>query len=251
MFNMIKSDLYRMTKSKSFYLYWLFIAITYGISIAAQEPGGLQLGIATDIEQKLDIQMIAMNFNYYFFFLFPVYGIVVSDFGEKTIKNTISSSITRREYIISKYVLSEIYALTTFVICHILFYGVNALVNGEEFTSEFGAYMKAMANQLPIMVTVVAFLVSIGFIVKRVAIFKAITLLVPTIYTSVAVSIYQFGSEKLATDYLLKYELATMLSRVTVNVSSDYYRGCIIACLIVMVVSVVLSYTSFMKVEIK
>lgn len=251
MFNMIKSDIYRMTKSKSFYLYWFFLAITYGISIAAQGAGGIQLGIEIDTTQKMDIQMIAMNFNYYFMFLFPVYGIVVSDFGEKTIKNTISSAITRREYIISKYILTELYTMITFIICHILFYVINALVNGDEFTSEFDTYMEAMAKQLPIMAAVVALLVSIGFIVKRMAIFNAITILVPTIYTSIAISIFQFGAEKIATEYLLKYELSTMLSKVVGNVSSDYYRDCIFACLIVMVVSVAMSYTSFMKVEIK
>ncbi len=251
MFNMIKSDLYRMTKSKSFYLYWILLVVTYAISVVMKAAGGVQVGMGVDPTLKLDLQMVAMNFTYYFLFLFPVYGIVVSDFGEKTIKNTISSAISRRTYIISKFILTEVYTIGSFVLGNVMYYVVNSLVNGKKYTSEFSTFMAAVLRQCPIMIAVVALLVAIGFLLKRMASFNAITILVPMIYTSVAVSVYQAGAEKFAEDYMLKYELSTMLNKIVANVNADYFRNCILASIVILVISVVIGYNSFKKAEIK
>ncbi len=250
MLNMIKSDLYRMTKSKSFYLYWISIAITYAISIVLKAPGGIQVGIQIDTSLPMDLQMVAMNFTYYFLFLFPVYGIIVSDFGEKTIKNTISSATGRRTYIISKFVLTEVYTMGSFVISNIGFYAINALVNGKDYSSEFSTFLVAVLRQVPIMVGVVAVLVMIGFLIKKMAVFNAITILVPMLYTTVAVSIFEAGAEKFATEYLLKYELATALSRVVSSAKVEYFNNCLVGSMVLIALSVAISYTSFMKVEI-
>lgn len=251
MINMIKSELYRMTKCKSFYLYWFAIIFTYAISIVTKSAGGIMLGIEVESAGKMDMQMVAMNFTFYFLFLFPVYSIVVSDFGEKTIKNTISSAISRKTYIASKFILTELFTMGSFVFCNIMFYVINSVINGEKYTSAFSEYIKALLRQCPIMFTIVTLLVALGFILRKMALFNAITLLVPTIYTALAVSIYQAGAQKFATEYLLKYELATALGKVAGNVSSNYYNNCIIASCIVVVIAVFVSYNSFMKVEIK
>ena len=92
MTNMMKADLYRITKSKSFYIFWIVNAILYLINIAAKDFGGINFGGPSFVPEdvKMDIGAVAMNFNFYFLSILPVFGIIIAEFSEHTIKNTIT-----------------------------------------------------------------------------------------------------------------------------------------------------------------
>ncbi|HAB66076.1 MAG TPA: hypothetical protein DCE23_01785, partial [Firmicutes bacterium] len=142
MLNMIKSDMYRILKGKGFYaaiILVLMICFTSAISMS----GGF-IGISTSTsftpeerelynkldETKnikeyrevmkengsfaLDKEVIGQNTNLYYVFIIIVVIVLTSDFSNKTVKNTISSSISRKKYYLSKVIL--IFALCTFII---------------------------------------------------------------------------------------------------------------------------------------
>lgn len=127
---------------------------------------------------------------------------------------------------------------------------MNLLINGKKYTSSIKVYTKSVLRQCPIMFAVVAVLVMLGFILKRMALFNAITIIVPLIYSSIAVSLYQLGAKKIAGEYLLKYELATMLSKVVGNVDLHYYNNCLIVCTGAAIMAIIVGYCSFIRTEI-
>lgn len=250
MINILKADLYRLSKSKSFYLYWTFIIITYLPTIMSKSSGGVSIGIAITVpDVKLDIEQVARNFTYYFLFLFPIYGLIVCDFGEKTIKNTISSAISRKKYFISKFIITELFVLISFTISNVGFYWMNKLVNGSKYSSSFGEFMKAVGLQICPFMGISAALILVAFVVKKTATFNALTIISPLVYSSIAMVIYQLGSKHFVEKYLLKYEFATQLSGV-IALSGTYVRNCTILGIALTIISFVAGYVVFTKSEI-
>ncbi len=252
MLNMWKADLYRMVKGKGFWLFWLLTLITFAISIGTKSPGGISLGAGLpDTDVKLDVAMAAKNYTFYFLCLLPVFSIVVADFGEKTWKNTISSVISRKSYFISKCSLALGYVALVYVIANIGFYVGNRLVNGEEYASTTGTFLKAVFRQLPLFLGVYAVLLLLAFVVKKAAAFNAIVLIFPFIYTAVALTVYETVSKSFAEKYLLKYELESSLGKLAVLQDNLYFRNCTILGCGCIVVSLILGYRIFIGTEVE
>lgn len=256
MFSMWKADLYRIVKSKGFKFYWFAIIFTYGISVALKQGGGLNFGAGPSVTGlddtlKMDIVQVGSNFTFFYLFMMPIFGIIVSDFSEKTIKNTISSVINRKKYFIVKYVLTMLYLFVTFVFSNVAFYAINRVVNGSCYASEFGEFMKCVGYQLPILMGFSSLLILVGFIVRKAALFNAICMLTPMLYTSIALIIYQAGAKDFAMKYLLKYELSTALAHVVTLNDMSYVQNCTILGFVLLVVTFILGYVSFSKFELK
>lgn len=252
MLNIIKADFYRITKTKGFYLYWVAIIAIYGITIAMQQPGGINMGTYSyyDDATTLDICQLAANFTFYYLMLFQVYGVVVGDFSEKTIKNTISSAISRKTYFITKFIFTEIYVMVSFVIANIGFYFANRIVNsGNEFHTTFGRYMKLFVRQLPIMAGACALVILVAFVIKKAATFNALTILFPIVYPTILM-IGLNGEEGNIMTKLLEYELSMQLFDVVLGDSTKYITNCTVIGLAVLVVSFVVGYFTFNKFEL-
>lgn len=251
MINIWKADFYRLKKSKSFYLYWFFILFTFGITIATKLPGGIHLSGDMRIEDsmKVDLQQVAGNFTFYYLFLFPVFGFICCEFGEKTIKNTISSAISRKDYFVAKYLLTECYILVTFFLSNFLYYGANRLINGTKYSSPIGEFAKAVCAQIPLIAGAGGVLILVAFLVKKTAAFNAITMIFPILYSTIALSVYAAGQEKFATEVMLKYELGTALSHIVSGGGSNFVYECAGIGLAAVVISFVAGYFSFTQFE--
>lgn len=251
MLNMWKADLYRMVKGKGFWLFWVLAAFTSAITIILKTPGGVSFGAGLVNEDvKLDIAMAGKNYTFYFLCLLPLFNIVVADFGEKTFKNTISSVTNRKAYFFYKCSLALIYVAVVYVVANLGFYMINYLVNGSKYTSELGTFLKAIFRQLPIFIGFYAVLLLIAFVVKNSALFNAIALVFPFVYTAVALAVYESISKSFAGKYLLKYELDTALGRLAVVADKEYFRNCTILGCGCLVVSMILGYLVFTKKEL-
>ena len=253
MFNMIKADFYRMSKSKGMYIFWISIVLTYCISLFSKMPGGISLGMPVNFSEgtKLDIRQMGMNFTWFFLLIIPVYVIVTADFGEKTVKNTITSAISRKKYYLVKTVFAEVFSVASFLGCNILFYLLNSLKNGSAYTSDFPAFFKVVLLQLPVMMAVVAAMILIAFLVKKTAAYNAIVIVTPLVYTLIAITFYSIKSTKaFAEKFLLKYEVGYMLNRLADNESRKYVNGSFIICAIVFIFSLIAGYMLFTKREI-
>jgi ABC-type transport system involved in multi-copper enzyme maturation permease subunit len=153
---MMKADLYRITKSKSFYIFWIVNAILYLINIAAKDFGGINFGGPSFVPEdvKMDIGAVAMNFNFYFLSILPVFGIIIAEFSEHTIKNTITSAISKAKYFLSKYVFALLYTAAAYLFSNYAFYFINRMVNGSEYSSALSDFSASLFSQLPLMLAI-------------------------------------------------------------------------------------------------
>ena len=133
MINIIKSDLYRIFKGKTIYITLAIVIIIGIVSCVGMSSG--YIGVSTGskltsfdkettialngannlIEYRniikshgsfeLDRQIIGQNGNLYYLFIVIVVISLSTDFSNKSIKNTLSSAITRKQYYLSKLVL--------------------------------------------------------------------------------------------------------------------------------------------------
>ena len=253
MINMMRAELYRLTKSKSFYVFWIGSVLTFLISVIYQSPGGISFGAPLDYSDdiKLDIVQTAMNFTFYFFLIIPVFCIISSEFSEHTIKNTITSAVSKKKYFTAKYVFTLVYSLLSFLTVNILFYIVNRIVNGENYSSPIGEYAKALFGQFPLFIAIVSVFIFLAFLFRKGAAFNAVTIITPIVYTTVSLVLFGIGGTKKTAEKLLSYEISTMISRLAIGCTDSYRAKCYIGCAAVTVLSFVLGYVLFTKRELE
>ena len=163
MLSIIKSDLYRISKGKAIYIVILIILILNIVSAVGLDAGHIGLSVGTNIDVTdtetlaqissvnsisdyrklmksfgtfpLDKDVIGQNVNLYYLFIVIVVIILCTDFSNKSIKNTLSSAISKRKYYLSKLFL--ILGLSTIIVLfnNYSFYLINLIINGKAFTS--------------------------------------------------------------------------------------------------------------------
>lgn len=252
MINMFRADFYRLTKSKGFYIFWVLSVATFLISVICKSSGGISFGAPLVFSEdiKMDVEQVARNFTYYFFLIMPVFGIIASEFSEHTVKNTITSSIGKSKYFISKYLFTLLYSLLSFLTINYLFYFINRAVNGSEYSSSIGDYSKAFFGQFPVFVAIVSLFIFIAFLVRKGAAFNAVTIITPVVYTSASLVLYGIESTRKLSEKLLTYEISNMISQLALNCGDSYRIKCYIISAAIAILSFVFGYLLFNKREI-
>lgn len=255
MINMWKADLYRIIRSKGMIIYWVIVVLLLGITINLQEAGGIQLGTDFPVENarevKLDIEQLSANSMFYFLFLFPIFAIIVSDLGHKTVKNTISSVASRGKYYISKCSLGLLYVVGSYVLISYGYYFVNKVVNGEEYSSAIGEFSIALFKQLPAAIEMASVFCLVAFFFKKVAVFNSLTLIIPTVYNFVAAIIYELGSKTFVMNYMLKYEMTGLFRNLVLANDAEYVAKSIMVSIGISIAALILGYLAFTKREIE
>ncbi len=200
-------------------------------------------------EFDLDSDIIAENGNLYYVFIVVVSIILVCDFSHKTIKNTLSSSVSRKKYYISKMLL--IYIISTILIFFNVYLNhfLNLIVNGTGFTSSIGLITKQTLTQLPLMYGIISLLTCMAFIFKKGAIFNSISIpliLVIQLLASAVVSLLKVNA-----DWFYNYEFQFALRNLINNPTDTYILKCSLLGLAYIVIFNILGYYSFKKTEIK
>ena len=259
MINMMRADLYRMSKSKGILFFWLFTALIYFISIAFKAWGGISLAEMPEFPEntKTDIGQIAMNFTFYFLLIIPVFCVITSEFSEHTLKNTISSSVSKRQYFTSKFLFSLTYSTVSFALANYIYYVANRLVNGSEYSSALKDFTKAFFTQFPLFIAIVSIFTMLAFLLRKGALYNAVTISAPIVCTMIAQVLMSINSEKeflkKIRDFgekLLSYGVETMSARIIFDPSNDYRNNCYIICIVVTILSFALGYFSFSKREL-
>lgn len=279
MFNIIKSDLYRLFKGKAIYITVLIMAVMLGLSIYELQPGyvgvtggGLEQMYEEDPEEmtdmrdmdvqslaearkmykqypyELDKAILGTNANLYYLFIILIAVIISADFSKRTVKNTIASAVSRRKYYFSKLICCILTCTMLVLLNNYGMYIVNRLVNGEDFSSSLAAITKVTFYQLPIMYGIISLLVCISVVVKKGSAFNAISiplLIVAQLLLSLFVKIFKIKSG------IFNYEYQTVLGKLAGNPGNDYIVKCALLGIIYIVIFNVIGYYSFKKAEIK
>ncbi len=279
MINMIKADFYRIFKGIGIYIGIAIVLLIIGISVYAIEPGSLGTTATYSNENysspiddmsydelqnfsmsdyrklmlksdgfELDRAMLANNMNLYYVFIFVAVLAVTVDFSGASIKNTLSSAISRNKYFASKSLFTTIVCLLIFFAnTYISHFAIIAFDN-EKFVASLGTVTKVSLVQLPAILALISILNGLSFVVKKTSIFNTIAIplvMVFQLLLSFAIKIFNIDEK------LMNYELQTMLSKLAYNPSNSYLVHSYIICFAIIVLFTALGYFSFKKSEIK
>ncbi|MBR3268244.1 MAG: hypothetical protein IKI58_05915 [Oscillospiraceae bacterium] len=253
MINMFKAELYRLTKTKGFYLFWFLAAFIYTLTVVYHAPGGISFSAFLEFSDslKMDIQQVALNTNYYLLLIIPTFCIICGEFSEHTVKNTITSAISKKKYYIMKSLFTMLYSLTAFITVNYLFYFVNRAVNGSKYSSAFGAFSKAMLGQLPLFTAIVSLFIFIAFTLKKGAALNAITMITPLAFSLLMMMLIEIEQTRKVAEKIMRYEISTMIGKLALDCSDSYRAKCYIICAAVTIVSLVGGYLIFEKHELE
>lgn len=277
MLNIIKSDLYRLIRSKAFYIVIGIVIIMSVVSIVSMSAGhiGLSVGSSVDVTEtetlskissakslgefrnimksfgafKLDREIIGQNVNLYYMFIVFVVIVLTKDFSNKSIKNTLSSAISRKKYYLSKLLL--ILGISTLLILfnNYLNYFLNLVVNGKEFASSIGEITKITIYQLPLLYGIICLLVCLAFITKKTSMFNTISIPFIMVFQLVVMTITSMF--RIKAEWFTNYELQYALVNLSNNPTSSYILKCSLLGIGYIAIFSLIGYYAFKKAEIK
>ena len=276
MLNIIKADLYRLIRSKGLYIAIALVILIAIISIVTLSGPSIGFSVGTnadsvDVETmqkisaakslgelrsvmksigsfELDRDILKQNGNLYFFFIAFVVIIITKDFSSKTIKNTLSSAISRKKYYVSKLLL--VLGLSTLLILfnNYFSYFLNLIVNGKEFTSSIGEITKITLYQLPLLYGIICLLVCIAFITRKTSIFNTISIPFLMVFQFIVITLTQLL--RIKADWFTNYDLQWAMLKLANNPANDYILKCGLLGLVYIVIFGLIGYYVFKKAEI-
>lgn len=283
MFNMIKADSYRITKSIAFYIAAAIIFALAAVSIYLVSPGTIGQANIGDISTaqysqetplddisfeemqdltpkdmrkimletenyELDREILAMNMNLYYCFIFIAALIITVDFSSGSAKNTLSSAISRNKYFISKTaIVFGICIFLFFLNTYVVYFG-NMIINSGKVSSDLWTVTKVSLLQLPPMLALMSILTGIAFAVRKTAVYNMITIplvMVFQLILGVLIKIFDLKSK------IGDFELQIMIGKLSADPSDKYIIQSCIVCTVIIIAFLSLGYASFRKSEIK
>ncbi|MBR3645260.1 MAG: ABC transporter permease subunit [Lachnospiraceae bacterium] len=277
MLNIIKSDLYRLLKGKSLYI---VIAVIIGLEVLSAvtiSPGHIGISVAQESEMtdpavieritnakslgefrnimkeisgvKLDKQILGQNINMYYVFIVFVVVIITSDFSNRSVKNTLSSAISRREYFLSKFLLALGVSAVLTLFNNYVSYGLNYFINGSGMASPVLEITKISLYQMPLIFGLASLLVCIAFVVRKTSLFNTIS--IPLIMLVQIAMMVVFAIIRKTPEWYTDYEIQYAIANLAGDPTSAYIVKCCVLGLVYTVVFAVIGYCAFKKAEIK
>jgi ABC-type transport system involved in multi-copper enzyme maturation permease subunit len=276
---MIRADFYRIFKGLGIYIGIAIMFLIIGISVYTIEPGSLGTTVtvsddsySTPLEEmsydemqnftmtdyrklmlktdgfELDRAMLANNMNLYYIFIFVSALAVAVDFSGGSVKNTLSSAISKRKYFVSKTLFTTLLCLLMYFANTYISYFAIKIFDNSKFVSSLGTVTKISLVQLPAILALIAILNGIAFAVKRTAIFNTVSIPLVMVFQLVLnMLITVFGVD----EKYMNYELQTMIGKLAYSPSDSYVMHSYIICLAIIVVFTAVGYFAFKKSEIK
>lgn len=277
MLNMIKADLFRILKGKGIYV---MIIILVGIAILSSYSltplsMGLNIGsgdatygldeehleefnkITTIGETRelllnygdyeLDSAIIAKNNSMYYFFIAIVVMVLCCDFSNNTIKNTISTNISKKKYYFSKLILAMILGTMFIFLNTYINYFINLLMNGSAFSSSLSNVTILTIQELPLLLSLISILVMIAVLVRKTAIFNSITIPFLMVAQLIIFGVVNFLN---LPNKILDFEFEMALGNLCNNPTTTYMIEVFGFWIIIFVITTLIGYNSFKKRDI-
>lgn len=277
MINMIKADFYRILKGKGIYFAFAIIILLAAIDIYFVEPGtfGVRIETGTVIENELsdmsydersemsmseyrrimlktegyalDKEILAYNVNLYYPFIFIAAIFITADFSGSCIKNTLSSSISRKKYFFSKLAAVFLCCLILFFLNTYIVYFANIIFNTKNLASDIGTVTKITLLQIPPVLAIVSILTGIAFMLKRTAPYNGAAIpfmMVVQLFIMILSAIFKIPQE------LFYYELQGMIMRLTIDPSTEFVLKSYAVCAAIIFLFNLAGWLSFRKAEI-
>ena len=277
MINIIKSDLFRLFKGKGIYIIITLIigfSIINAYSISPIHIGlnmtenKFSYGLDEEWSEKLydsrslaetreillnhgdfkaNIVSLAQNNVIYYFMIAIVVIILSTDFSCNTIKNSISTNISRKKYYFSKLLLSlGIGTILLFSYSYISYF-MYLLIDGDKVVTSFLNITLLVARQLPLLYGIISLLVTISLLTRKTAVFNTIT--IPLLMIMQVIFIGCINLFDLPTK-LFDFEFEAALGKLCINYSNTYMLQLTVIWTCIMAISCLIGYKFFEKKDI-
>jgi len=168
MFNLMKADIQRLFRGKAIYIVLSVLVGLIGMHILGFTQRQDSHLIGSGATMPFFIMRMVDNFS--LLLIFPVTLLVVEDFSTGTVKNILSSGFSRKDYYLSKLLLS--YLFITILYVSQLLIGTLAVTIFFGFGGSFdGAYLlsvlQPMLAQLVVFLGMATFGVAISFLLRK------------------------------------------------------------------------------------
>lgn len=197
---------------------------------------------------ELDKAIVGVNANLYYIFIVIVVIVLCTDLSNSTAKNTISSSISRKKYYVSKLITCLLLCTAFILINNYGTYFVNLFVNGKSFSSSIGEITKVTLYQLPLIYGIISMLVGICTTVKKTSIFNTITIpfiMVAGLLISGMISLFRINPN------IMNYEYQIALQTLANNPTNDFLLKTIVLGFAYIIIFNFIGYYMLKKAEIK
>lgn len=281
MINMIKADLYRITKGIGIYIAIIAMLLTTTISVCMTEAGYIgntQVSISEedmeaiseasesgvveviknfktdrDAQQKKGFvrEILGANINLYYMMIILVFVILMADFSNKTVKNTITSAYSKKKYFISKISMIYISAIIFITLANLFAYTLNFIINGKEYTEPIKNTLTVTVYQLPMLLGIVSLLIFFGFFFKRSVLFNAAAISFIMLFQIIMATLSSLTESEALSEFMSKYELQSALKMLSTLPDTKYILTCASIGFAEIIVFSVLGYAVFKKSEIK
>lgn len=236
MWNIIKADMFRISRRKGIYVCIMFIVILLSVSIYLKSPGHIGMnGGSYNSEQvvqnsnasmeeirdlsegksmQLDVGITSAGGNLYYFFLPVVFMVICSDLSNHTTKNVISTEVSRKTYYISKLILTLLICFSFILLHNYGGYVGSLLFNGSNSVSSLWDITVITLRQLPVYCGIISILVMLAFVCQKAALYNGISIaliMIIQIFIMLVSSIF-----KLDPTTLLQYEFEGIIRSVSV-----------------------------------
>ncbi|MCH5273737.1 MAG: hypothetical protein J1E35_08685 [Lachnospiraceae bacterium] len=278
MINMIKADFFRLMRSKGIVIAFVFIMAMIATDIYTVQPGsiGVHVNTGNSVENEisdmsyeeiqalsiseyrkimletkgyaLDRAVLSANINLYYAFIFVAVIVITADFSASTVKNTLSSAISRNKYFFSKIAVVNICCLGLLFLNTYIMYFSNLIFNNRNLASSLGTVTKITLLQLPPILALVSVLTGFAFLLKKTAVFNTVAIpfiMVFQLLLSVLTMVFKIKEETL---YYVPHMMFIKLSQ---NPSGHYIFYSYLVCAAMIVMFNLLGLLSFKKTEIK
>lgn len=194
-------------------------------------------------------EIVGTNINFYPILLI-VFAFLVSDFSNKTIKNTIGMGVSRGKYFISKLALIEIATVVLAFYTSIYTYYMSSMLNPDFYVEPLENIIYATINQIPLLMGTAAMLTMLGVMVKKMSVFLfigvAAIFFLPTL---IYLTYFIYGNDHLKL-FLFKYEQHIAMMWLAYLPPMNYVLTCAAIGVGEIAVSAALGYFVLKKSEI-
>lgn len=278
MINMMKADFYRIFRGMGIYIGFAIMVLMIVLDIYTVSAGSLVLMVSTEAQPEnelnnmsydevsqlsineyrkyllasknyqLDRDILAQNINLYYVFIFVGAVIITADFSGGSVKNTLSSAISRRKYFLSKLACVVLSCVVLFFLNTYIMYFANIIFNGTNLALSIGTITRITLLQLPPVLALTSILIGFGFVLKRPAAFNTATISFMLVI-QLLLSLLSFFFK--IPESVYDFELSNMLARLAYNPSGDYITKSYLVCAAMIIIALLLGWSFFKKAEIK
>lgn len=277
MLNIIKADLFRILKGKGIYIIIILLFLLSLMSAYTVSPLNVGLNVSGDTTEnyglsdewleklysvksmsetrdilinhghyEVDVANVVHNNNMYYFFIAVVVFVLCCDFSNGTIKNTVSTNISKKKYYFSKLLLAiGLGTIITFLNVYFAYFS-NLFMNGNNFVSSLSNITLLTIRQLPLLYAIISVLITIAVIVRKTSIYNGISIPLLMLFQLIFGFMNTFNLPK----WIYNYEFETALGKLCLNPTNTYIMQTLSLWTIVFIITTIIGYSYFKKKDI-